>query len=437
MDSYKIQREQIREPRWRALAAAIGGENGEEIVDAMKELYEVYTPDAIDWFASLYDVSGAGWYYSASARDNDSREYKGKTYLLRPDLESTSQALGFFESSGMIEDFDNKLSLALPDWMQNDLSEWTLSLQDPDGYFYHEHWGKDINFSRRSRDLMWANKILNSFGRTKKYVSISDGAKAKESKDIVLPEHLKSKEKFAEFLKSRNINEQSYSTGHELTCQTDMIKHAGLVDQCIDFLNEHQFENGLWHKEENYFAINGVMKITCVYNGMHRIVPHAKALAGSCIRVLLSDEPVNGAVDLFNPWFAIGNLIRSLRECGENGEREAEEVIRTVRAAAPEAIRATAKKVVAFKKESGSFSYGVNFSSQTSQGMPVAIERSPEGDINGHILAATGLLSHVYRGLDLSDYKVPLFVRCDFDRYMSIIEKRRLNVKTTERSISE
>ena len=48
MDSYKIQREQIREPRWRALAATIGGENGEEIVDAMKELYEVYTPDAKD-----------------------------------------------------------------------------------------------------------------------------------------------------------------------------------------------------------------------------------------------------------------------------------------------------------------------------------------------------------------------------------------------------
>lgn len=425
MDSLDLQREKIREPRWLALRDVIGGEVGEELVDSMKELYSVYTPDVIDWFASLYDVKSAGWYYSASARDNESLQYEGKTFLLRPDLESTWQALGFFKNSGMIEDFGNELSRALPDWMQRDLSEWAISLQDPDGYFYHEHWGKKIGVSRKGRDLMWANNMLRSFGREKKYISVSDGAKAKESKEIILPEHLKSKENFAKYLESKNISENSYLTGHELTCQSDAIKYAGLAEQCIEFLDANQRENGLWHKEENYYAINGVMKITCVYSGMHRKVSHAEEIVKSCIRVLLSDEPVKGAVDIFNPWFAMGNLISSIREFSENGGKDAEDIIKFIRTLAPEAIKATARKIVVFKKESGSFSYGVKTSAPRSQGMPVALEGSAEGDINGHILSSTGLLQHIYRGLDLVEYKVPLFTRCDFDRYMNLLKEKR------------
>ena len=421
MDNLNYQREEIREPRWRALSQAVGADVGEAVVAAMKELYSIYTPDVIDWFASLYDVKSCGWYYSASARDNESLEYEGKTYLLRPDLESTWQALGFFRNSGMIEDFDNELSKAIPEWMQKDLADWAISLQDPDGFFYHAHWGKAVGLSRRGRDLWWGNNIIKSFGREKKYLSVSDGAKAKESKEIVLPEHLKSKENFAKYLESRNIGEKSYVIGNDLVCQSDLIKHAGLKDQCLEFLDAHQRENGLWHNEENYYAINGVMKITCVYNDMKREIPHVERIAESCIRVLLSDEAVKGAVDIFNPWFAMGNLISSVRECGG----DAEGIIAFIRTLAPEAIRATARKISAFKKESGSFSYGVKTSAPRSQGMPVAIEGSAEGDINGHVLSSTGLLQHIYRGLDLVDCKVPLFTRCDFDRYMKILDERR------------
>ena len=425
MDSLIIEREKIREPRWRALCDAVGGDVGERIASAMKELCSIYTPDVIDWFASLYDVKSAGWYYSGSARDNESVEYNGKTYLLRPDLESTWQALGFFKNSGMIEDFDNELSRALPEWIGNDLSEWAISCQDPDGYFYHEQWGKSIGLSRRGRDLWWASNIIKSFGKEKKYISVSDGEKARESEEIVLPEHLKSKENFAKYLESKNIGENSYVTGNDLACQSDLIRHAGLAEQCIEFLDAHQNENGLWHNEENYYAINGVMKITCVYNNMHRMIPHAEEIVESCIRVLLSDEPVKGAVDVYNPWFAMGNLISSIRELGDNGAEDAKRIIKFIRSLAPDAIRATARKIVVFKKESGSFSYGVKTSAPRSQGMPVAIEGSAEGDINGHILSSTGLLHHIYRGLDLVDYKVPLFTHCDFDRYIEILERKR------------
>ena len=427
MDNCNLQREKIREPYWSRLREEVGGECGEQLVEAMKDLYSIYTPDVIDWFASLYDLESGKFYYSASARDNDSREYKGKIYPLRADLESTCQALGFMETSGMTNDFNRDLSLALPKWMQDDIADNVYNMQDEDGYFYHDHWGKDIPLVRRSRDLMWANSILARFGREKRYASVSDRDKVNEVKNVVLPEHLQSAEAFRKYLEDADIHKNCYPVGNNLTCQTDLIKLANLVDVCYNFLNEMQLENGLWYPEECYFAINGAMKITCFYNGVHRIIPRAREIARVAIRVLLSDEAVNGAVDLFNPWFTVGNLITSLRESGEQGNQEADEILAEVRAAAPEAIRATARKVLAFKKESGSFSYHVSGSSHISSGMPTALPNSWEGDINGYILSATGLINHVYRGLGLADYNAPLFARCDFDRYMDIIEKRRIN----------
>ena len=425
--SLEMQRETAREPYWRALADKVGGEVGERLVEAIKDLYSIYSPDVIDWFASLYDVKTGGYYYSASARDNDSREHKGKTVLLLPDLESTWQALEFIITRGMINDFDRKLAKALPTWMQDDIANWTINMQDEDGYFYHKQWGKNIGLSRRGRDLSWGNLILDKFGREKKYISISDGEKVKESTTITIPEHLQSKENFAEYLESKNINEgvNSYVLGNALISQQAAIKQAGRMEQCIEFLNAHQLDNGLWHEEENYGSINGAMKITCVYNAANVIIPRAKKIARSAIRVLLSGESVEAAVDLFNPWFAISNLLRSLRDCGDDGNREADEILAEVRAAAPEAILATKRKVLVFKKESGSFSYLIDSSAPNSQGMPVALENSWEGDINGYLLSASGLISQIYRALELTACKVPLFTRCDFDRYIKILEAKK------------
>ena len=423
MDNYSIEREAAREPKWRAMAEAVGGERGERIVETMKELYSIYTPDVVDWFASLYDIETGGWYYSASARDNDSREYNGEIYPLRPDIESTCQALGFIESSGMTD--GKNCGPELPEWMQRDISDWVYNSQDEDGFFYHSHWGKRIGLGRRGRDLMWSKSILRRFGKTPKYVTISDGAAAKKADNIVVPDHMKTAEAFAKYLEARNIRTNSYSAGHELACQAAQMIFADRMEQCIDFLNKNQLETGLWHDEENYFAINGVMKITCVYNSAHALVPRAVDIAKAAIKVMLSDEPVTGAVDVYNPWFALGNLLDSLRECGEEGNRQADVLVEEIRKMAPEGILATKKKIALFKKESGSFSYCIPSSSHTSQGMPVAIKGAWEGDINGHILSSTGLIAHMLRGLELTEYTVPLLCRSDFERYISIIERRK------------
>ena len=55
-----------KEKMWEKLCEVAG----EDITSATKKLYSLYTPNTVDWFASLYAPGVGGFYYSNSARDN-------------------------------------------------------------------------------------------------------------------------------------------------------------------------------------------------------------------------------------------------------------------------------------------------------------------------------------------------------------------------------
>ena len=78
------------EMQWRALAERVG-EHGEELCEALKELYSVFGPEIVDWYASLYDPEHGMWYHSKSAQENE-------PYL--PDAESLSDVMGFMQEMG-------------------------------------------------------------------------------------------------------------------------------------------------------------------------------------------------------------------------------------------------------------------------------------------------------------------------------------------------
>ena len=54
-------KKEIQDKYYKALADAVGGELGERIADAMRDLYSLYTPEMIDWFANLYDPRYGGY----------------------------------------------------------------------------------------------------------------------------------------------------------------------------------------------------------------------------------------------------------------------------------------------------------------------------------------------------------------------------------------
>ena len=81
----KEQAEPEVDKAWNDLASAVG-DNGDEFVEAMKQLYTLSTDNLISWFANLYDPAIGGYYYSNSGRD---------TYGFLPDIESTNQATNY------------------------------------------------------------------------------------------------------------------------------------------------------------------------------------------------------------------------------------------------------------------------------------------------------------------------------------------------------
>ena len=143
------------------------------------------------------------------------------------------------------------------------------------------------------------------------------------------------------------------------------------------------------------------------------------------MQVIMSDEPTGGSVDVYNPWHIIGDCMYNLRNfCGDEGKAKAEELLRELYAWAPAAIIKSAEKISAYKMPDGGMSYSKSGCCPRSQGAPVAVEGSREGDINGNCCASSAVVSSVYHALNLSQYMVPMFTEDDLENFLSIIEKK-------------
>ena len=416
--------------KWKALEAAVGGDDGRELCDALKSFYSIYSDELIDWFVGLYDVERGGFYYSQSAVDNEKVEYKEVEYPLLPDAESTCQALGFWINSGLADAFGKSYAKAIPEWMAEDISRFVISLQSPNGYFYHPQWPEEMvneRISRRSRDLNWCVGMLKCFGKKPKYPTLFDKKADDGNTQTMIPSNLASEEAFEEYLASKNIHEKSYHVGSELVTQNNQMIALGRMDRCIEFLDSTQHaESGHWHHEDSYYAINGIMKISGVYNGAKKPFPNAKAAAMAAMDAITSDRPIGAVVDLWNTWIAVRNLLNNLRSFGgEEGNRRADEIVRELRARAPFAILKTKEKILPFRKEKSSFSYCRDYPAVISQGMPVCIPHLPEGDVNATVISTASMIAVVYDALELSNYRVSMFGERERERYISLLEEKR------------
>ena len=398
-----------------------------EFVEAMKDLYSIYDYELFEWVANLYDPKIGGWYYSNSARDNEKCTWREKEYTLLPDAESTCQALGFITSSGI--SLGKSYAEFLPEEMKKEIGDYIYSLQDPDGFFYHPQWGKEIGLSRRARDFNWSVGMLKALGRAPKYPTIVDkpADKNEDKGETLIPDHLKSKEAFIAWLDSLDVEHCSYPAGNNTSSQFAQIKSQGLADVCIDYYTKRQNpENGLWHATANYYGVNGFMKISGIYNSAGLVIPYSDKAAKSAIDAIASDEPIGAVVDLWNNWVAISNIKSSLRRCGGDKEKAlADEIVKTLLRDAVAAIRKTKEKIAPFAKDDHSYSYAVKYASPISQGQPVCISYLPEGDMNGMVIAVTLMIGMIYGALDLSEYAVPLYGEEESKKFLEIIENKR------------
>lgn len=406
--------------QWKKLSVAVDdrGGNGKQTTLAMQELYAEYSPEMWEWYAGLFDTDIGGFYYSNSARDTEG-------YL--PDIESTSQA-----TNAMRSRFHNLLNAydELPEWMIAKMAEFTRSLEDPeDGYMYHKQWGKNILNSRRGRDLMWSEDMAKKLGfkfdyptATERLSKYSQG----ENKDsnVSLPDYLKSEEAFLAYIKALDWDNRAYYSGNMLAAQIYQIEAAGLAPVATKFINSIQDpETGLWGKKRDYDAINAVLKINAVYNNAP--MPNRFKIAMTIMDFITSDELYPHVTCQYNTFFEVKNILNNIDRFGEEFKGEREKIVSTLLLRAPDALRATIKKIRPFKKSQGSFSYFPDRSSEISQGAPAAVPNTPEGDVNATGICSGGMVSNIYAALDLTEYTVPRFGKTEYNKFFEILDQKR------------
>ena len=381
--------------------------------EAVEDFYSIYTDRIYEWLGGLWDGEVGGFYYSNSARDND-------PYF--PDIESTDQAFNFLASEGIGAEPDG-----FPTKMKDKAVKFIASCQDPeDGYFYHKGWGKNINTSRRTRDMSKGLNRIHAFGGRALYPTayerIEEAAKAgtTEAENTTVPEHLRSKEGFKKYLDELDLNGlvtkgASYGCGSRIGQQFAEIKAAGLGDFCIDYLNAKQYENGLWEKELSYGATNGLMKISGAYCSMKRELPHVENAFNSALEIALLDSRIGGLVDVYNPPFIMLNLFSLMKTLGQTDilERCKARLLEK----APEMIKIAKKKTLLFAEPDGAFSYCIGHPATWSQGQPVCVPNLPESDVNANSLAQ-GARTMTFTALGIPN--MPLFGSKDAERFFEI-----------------
>ena len=459
---------EYKEKAWAALSAAIG-EGGDVAVAAMKELYSLYDPEMVLWLANLYEphncycgecevgslaCGGGGFYYSNSARDTEG-------YL--PDIESTYQAMVAIDALGLTYNVGENYADSVPKWMKQQLVVFARSLQEEDGYFYHPQWRHIYSTgdygARLGRDIDWAVNLLGSFGysprfRTPTGVSgdggnvipnglltgvpyndhISDApitasltaSGAQLTSRVVscaVVEWLRDLDALKAYLEELSTRYGNfYSLGSTVSAQMSQIKERdrelgtegtdrSMVSYVINWFNSKQNpDNGLWENTTGYTGVNGLLKISVLYNTAGAPIPNAERAAYSAIEVITSPIAIGAGVDIYNTWGSLSAIMKNLRSYGgASGSATADRIRAAVIGELPTLLAATREKIEPFEKKDHSFSYNTNTSSTTSQGMPAALPGTVEGDINGNVLVSSDLVSLIYNALELREYKVPIF----------------------------
>ena len=466
MELARAEDKAFSDERWAALETYLSDNNGTAIVAALKSLFTLYDSEMVTWLAELYDPEIGGFYYSKSG-------LRTEGYL--PDAESTSQALRILSDCGAIIKYGNNYAKALPTEMAEQIIDFVYNLQDKNGYFYHPQWSKELvdqKTSRRSRDLGHCTGILNKFGVKPRYtpanqtatedvsyvspltsplggdtvIAVSSVVIATESSGEAYSPFLENISTFKTWLSKQNIATGSYSIGNNLTSIYGDIKNRdmalgtfdvsdsenSLIGYLIKWLNDNQNpENGLWHAESNYYGVNGLMKISGVYNKAGVPMPNSAKAVEAALAAMTTDEKPTGITCIYNTWYAVNRVLTIMNNYGsESDVADAAALRARLYESAPAAIAATREKLSIYVKEQGSSSYNPEATIANSQGCPVAIAGSVEGDVNATCMATTDTLNYIWSCLQVPGAsKVYMFGTESWLEFLDVIENASPIVK--------
>lgn len=360
----------------------------EEVAKALNELDAQFGEDVLDYILSLYDPESGGFYYSASARDNPG-------YL--PDLESTGRVHNLLNITGAMP-IDKQMEL-YPKTLTDKFVSFVQNMQDPsDGFFYHPQWGKNVNETRKLRDVSSAKLVLDLFSAKPLYDLPAERLAAEEDAPIettavatdAVPEYLSSEEALVDWINSQTWGTNPYGAAHIVSTAMGMIKTAGYMDAAIRTLNALQnTETGLWGEGVNYNTISAATKASYFYKDAGIPYPHYEKMLDNVIAVILSDDNPTMITHVYNPW---GLIERANSTYGTNMPAELKKKLND---ALPGMIRKSISKFDVFRAPDGILAYAPGGQS-TTQGVNVSPFGTWEGDIGGVSLAINGARGNIY-----------------------------------------
>ncbi|MBO5314820.1 MAG: hypothetical protein J6B48_00155 [Clostridia bacterium] len=408
-----------REEKWHILSeeAKKRGGNGDELVAAMKKLYSVYSEDMLVWLGGLFDAKIGGFYYSASAKNNDG-------YL--PDIESTYQAIVLLQRAGVIDSYDR-----LPEWVRRRIAGFICSLEDPDnGYFYHPQWSKslvDAKVSRKGRDLNWAVTLSYWLDFKLPYPNANERLRESLSENSAADLKMFSSEKqIREYIDSLDFKNNRTVSIHRLISQAGQINAAGFSDIILEFFNSILDEKtGIFPKDITISDIYSLYGISSLYRSVFKtMMPGSSRFAEILLSKFLcegADFPVNNICHIRNAWGFMDNTIFLLREYGNKEDKiYAENLSLRLLRQAPAAISYTTRVISGFKKPTGAFSFSLEGSPKTSQGVPIAPESTVGGDVNATTISV-GMINSIFKAMGLSEFMINLFEPESFDKFLCTI----------------
>ncbi len=469
----------------------------DEIVAALKELYKMYSDNMVSWLANLIEPNicvcegecqntqycgGAGFYYSNSGRDTEG---------FLPDVESTAQALGILINTGMLGLVGDDVKSAFSEELQAAFIRYAKAIQDPDtGYFYHPQWNKEeVGVARLGRDANYACSVLSYFGSAPTYNSPSgtsgdgilyDGTNLNAQEPVApvaaltgrllrsssaaaisvvetiasvgYPSYMENDITYKAYLTTLDLATNSYSVGNQIAASASQlinrqkqleangITSYNLIDITAEwFKGKQNGKTGTWDftdpNDDNYdpyYGNDGVLKISAWYNDVGRAFPNAALAAQNAINAILSDVDIEHVCNIYNTWFTISNLKINVTKYGN--PKDATKFVNDLRLVAEDGIIKTRDKIADHQKVDGSFSYFKDHSSQTSQGMPVAVADTDEGDLNATSIATYGLVGYIFSALDFGDFRdhPDIFTDTDRRKFVEIVDELQAVIKRGE-----
>ena len=445
----------LLEKRWESLYEKLltltDSDTAKVIRDALKDYYRdlLCDGDLIEWVGRLYDYESGGFYYSNSGRDNDG---------FLPDLESTRQALGWLFNNTLKDESVSQKKDFYPEWVKDRAIKFIKERQDENGYFYHPQWPRELTDSkphRRGRDLECACELLSDFESAPAYDTPSgvkgngllyDGTPApgfshREDVTVAAPKeelvtpHLKDKDAFIAYLEGFDLKTKAYSVSNtiesqakQITLRDKVLAEMGADYSLVDILVEWYTKNqdpktGLFTflaPDEN--GLNGLMKSASAVSRVNRAFPNPLPAIESSIKIILENDNPSSVCCVMNPLCVTNELFSNVKKFGNPDDTKKYSEYLFDRAT--EIISATSKRILIFKKPDGSYSFSPMHSSVTSQGHPVAIENTYEGDVNATMISTSAVIGHLSNLLGVP--KIPLFTMADRMRLLNIMEENKL-----------